>query len=473
MLLRRAAVFAVLMLAAQTALWAYKVTLKPGRGTGEVIVLDSEEPTLQATDNDHFAEGKFFMDGEKLWFMFPFCPGSFTAPTGEVFLGWYINAEDGKVEKDGHCHILTEDLVLIAKWGAVEFEYYGDGGIIKFAATNNSPREVKLIEILNMEGDNLTIPASVEDGDESYSVVEIADGLGAYNEKLTALTIPATVRRIGTEAFRLCNHLTTVTFEEGSQLTSAGENAFNGCQSLQYIYNIPCSVKSDEGEMFFNNSGLEEVTIWGNNGKVNTALRDIYGASTVKMTVPANKFGDDYWTTFFHGEASFQADASTTVYKAELIGSSLQLHEVADRIVNRATAVILKSTGNPVLTKTDTESSDEAPNDLQGSSSELKTTAGAYVFSGGAEGLGFYPFSGTQLNDGEAHIIIGPEMGVYDFVDMMETPNVGTTAIPSMPAQEAAQDEAAPWYSIDGRRLHVRPTRPGIYLRGGRKVIIK
>ena len=42
-LLRRAAAFAVLMLAAQTALWAYTVTLKAGRGTGSDIVLDSED----------------------------------------------------------------------------------------------------------------------------------------------------------------------------------------------------------------------------------------------------------------------------------------------------------------------------------------------------------------------------------------------------------------------------------------------
>ena len=473
MLLRRAAAFAVLMLAAQTALWAYTVTLKPGRGTGSVIVLDSEDPTLQATDNDHPAEGQFFMEEGKLWFRFPSCPSSFTAPTGEEFKGWYINAEDGDAVTDGFYFFLTGDLELIAKWDAVEYVKYDDEVVLNYAISNNSPREVKITGIGYVGDSNVTIPASLEHGGETYSVVEIADGVSNQETELTALTIPATVRRIGSNAFRQCWDLTTVTFEEGSQLTSAGENAFYECHSLKYIYNIPCSVKSDKGVMFKINGKLEEVTIWGNNGMENQDWAKIYGASTVKMTVPANKFGDDYWTTFYHGVESFQTDASTTVYKAELIGSSLQLHEVADGIITWRQPVILKSTGNPVLTKTKTKSSDTAPNDLEPSFSEWAIEPGTYVLSGGAEGLGFYPFSGTQLNDGEAHIIIQPDMGVYDFVGMMETPNVGTTAIPSMPAQEAAQDEAATWYSIDGRRLPARPARPGIYIRSGRKAVIR
>lgn len=118
-LLRRAAVFAVLMLAAQTALWAYTVTLKPGRGTGDDIILDSGDLALQAADNDHLAEGKFFMDGEKLWFMFPDCPASFTAPEGEFFYVWYMNEEGGTEIETGKFRDINADLVLIAKWGGV------------------------------------------------------------------------------------------------------------------------------------------------------------------------------------------------------------------------------------------------------------------------------------------------------------------------------------------------------------------
>lgn len=119
MLLRRAAVFAVLMLAAQTALWAHTVTLQAGRGTGSVIVLDSEDPALQATDNDHPAEGQFNMEDGQRGFRFPFCPSSFTAPEGEFFCGWYMNEEGGTEIETGKFRDINADLVLIAKWGGV------------------------------------------------------------------------------------------------------------------------------------------------------------------------------------------------------------------------------------------------------------------------------------------------------------------------------------------------------------------
>lgn len=233
MLLRRAAVFAVLMLAAQTALWAYKVTLKPGQGEGSVIVLDSEDPALQATDINQAAKGQFGKQGERLWFRFPFCPGSFTAPEGEFFCGWYMNEEGGTEIETGKFRDINADLVLIAKWGALEFPYYDGEVFMKCAVTNKSPREVKVIEIGNMMGDNLTIPASVKNKGKTYSVVEIADGVCNQKSNLTALTIPATVRRIGTEAFRDCRNLGTVTFEEGSQLSRMGRYAFRDCMSMQ------------------------------------------------------------------------------------------------------------------------------------------------------------------------------------------------------------------------------------------------
>lgn len=115
----------------------------------------------------------------------------------------------------------------------MEFDY-GDGEVsMNCAVTNNSPREVKITGIDNVGDGNITIPASVEDGDESYSVVEIADGVCNQKSNLTALTIPATVRRIGTEAFRDCRNLGTVTFEEGSQLSRMGRYAFRDCMSMQ------------------------------------------------------------------------------------------------------------------------------------------------------------------------------------------------------------------------------------------------
>ena len=126
-----------------------------------------------------------------------------------------------------------------------------------------------------------------------------------------------------------------------------------------------------------------------------------------------------------------------------------------------------------MLTKTDAESTDASPNSLQGTYKDSETPTGCYVLYGGAEGLGFYPYNEEKLQVGKAFIIIPSDSDVNGFVGMMETPNVGTTDIQCMPVQEAAQDEAAPWFTIDGRRLPALPARPGIYIRSSRKAVIR
>ena len=40
-------------------------------------------------------------------------------------------------------------------------------------------------------------------------------------------------------------------------------------------------------------------------------------------------------------------------------------------------------------------------------------------------------------------------------------------------AQGVMSNEAGDWYSVDGRRLYGKPTRKGLYIRGGNKVVIK
>ncbi len=472
-LLRRAAAFAVLMLAAQTALWAYTVTLKPGRGTGSEIVLDSEDPENMASDWRSAANGQFWFEGSELWFKFPNCPGSYTVPGDDIFIGWSIDSEDGSALSPGSILQISQNLTLYAIWGTVEFSAFNGITFFKCTVTNMSPREVSLIDFDYYDTSDFSIPASVEYHGEEYAVTGLADGFGKIDYGFTDLTIPATVRHIGSNVFRENCDLTTVTFAEGSQLETIGEYAFNRCHSLTSVYGIPARAKAPDNETVFADCPLKKLTIAGH-GKLREWFVDIIRHTPLIQWIPPFiEEGGAKWSTFVANRYNFQADEATKVYKADLVGNTLLLHEVQDRIVTSGNPVILKSKGTPVLTKTDAESTDESSNVLDYDDEEANKPYCRYVLSGGAEGIGFYPFSGEKQNEGTVYIIIWPDMGVYDFVGMMETPNVGTTAIPSMPAQEAAQDQAAPWYSIDGRRLPARPARPGIYIRSGRKAVIR
>ena len=76
---------------------------------------------------------------------------------------------------------------------------------------------------------------------------------------LTSITIHSGVTSIGSSAFYDCSNLASVTFAEGSGLTSIGSSAFSGCSSLTSI-EIPEGVTSIEWYAFEDCGNLESVT---------------------------------------------------------------------------------------------------------------------------------------------------------------------------------------------------------------------
>nr|MCR5432996.1 leucine-rich repeat domain-containing protein [Bacteroidaceae bacterium] len=365
-LLRRIASAALLMLTFHTAAMAFTVTLTPGRGSGSDIVINSGFSANMAANRSSATRGQFWFEGDQLWFKFPDCPGSFTARGDDVFLGWTIDSEDGATLSPGTQYQISKSLTLYAQWGVVEFVENTDFAMLKYAVTNMSPREVSLIEIDEITNGDISIPASVGHDGEEYAVTVIGDGVCKENDKITALTIPATVRSIGSqsfkscenlttltipakvrtigsESFQSCENLTTLTFAEGSQLETIGRYSFSYCKNLRSVYSIPGSVKSPETAGVFRGCPLEIVTIVGHGNYSDYSFKYLFDAPTVQVTLPANEADGAKWTTFYTPKCNFQADEATTVYTAELVGNTLLLHEVQDRIINKENAVILKS----------------------------------------------------------------------------------------------------------------------------------
>ena len=121
-LLRRIASAALLMLTFHTAAMAITVTLKPGRGSGSDIVINSGFSANMAANRSSATRGQFWWEGDQLWFKFPDCPGSFTARGDDVFLGWTIDSEDGAKLSPGTQYQISKELTLYAQWGVVEFD---------------------------------------------------------------------------------------------------------------------------------------------------------------------------------------------------------------------------------------------------------------------------------------------------------------------------------------------------------------
>lgn len=101
------------------------------------------------------------------------------------------------------------------------------------------------------DSDELTLP-------DSLMILGRAAFIGC---KFKKVTLPANIRRIGTNCFALCENLETLELPEGLEII--GSQAFTACVSLKRII-IPASVKIIHSKAFSDCSSLVDVTILGN-----------------------------------------------------------------------------------------------------------------------------------------------------------------------------------------------------------------
>ena len=80
------------------------------------------------------------------------------------------------------------------------------------------------------------------------------------NQKLTKVTIPASVLVVGDFAFSNCRNLKEVIFEGNSKCEVIFQGAFGGCTSLNKIF-LPFSLKIIKREAFCNCVSLEKIVI--------------------------------------------------------------------------------------------------------------------------------------------------------------------------------------------------------------------
>ena len=200
---------------------------------------------------------------------------------------------------------------------------------------------------------------------------------------------------------------------------------------------------------------------------------DVYGYVTpTAVDVTANSDGaatPTYWSTYYNATQAFTADAKTTIYKGTLNGTSLTLTEVTD--IAAGQAVILKSTAASItLTPAASASSDFTGNDLKGGTTVASGNV-AYTLSrgDGTGAVGFYKWNGTTLNGNKAHLEM-PASTSRSFIDI----NDGTTGVIELKDGKTEDGKSLDsWYSLDGRRLNSKPAQKGIYVKNGKKFIIK
>ena len=312
---------------------------------------------------------------------------------------------------------------------------------------------------------------------------------GCTNASFTSIIIPASVTSTGTYIFNGCTYLATVEFSAGSNLTGIVDYAFRNCSALGSI-TIPAGVTSIGNYAFQSCTSLGSITIPAGVTSIGTQAFDgctslatitlnsnpylngttvFPSTATVTMNLTGHLVESAYWMTFYNNRYNFEADANTQVFKAELSGTSITLHEVTDKIVTKSTAVILKSTGKPLMTKTTDTSTNSDTNSLKGviSSSGRTVTdpSTTYVLNNGSQGVGFYKLAGgNTLEAYKAYLVYdGGGAGVREFFGFEMDDADGIVS----PLGET--EEGAAIYNLSGQR--VQKMQKGINIVNGKKII--
>lgn len=89
------------------------------------------------------------------------------------------------------------------------------------------------------------------------AITSIPAGAFQNCKNLKEVVLPASLKTIGKNAFMDCTNLESVTFAEGTQITTLGEGCFSG-SGIKEI-NVPQSVKTIEREAFYGCSALKTV----------------------------------------------------------------------------------------------------------------------------------------------------------------------------------------------------------------------
>ena len=151
------------------------------------------------------------------------------------------------------------------------------GHTLYYAVSNIAAHEVKIFcpyggGCYDLSG-SLIIPDSVAYQGTNYAVTEIDDasvsygyytyyhGLFENNASLTSITLPNTMRKIGSYAFFACENLVIVNMNPGLQIISS--YAFKNCNNITSI-TIPSSVTLVGAEVFSGCTSLSNLTLNAN-----------------------------------------------------------------------------------------------------------------------------------------------------------------------------------------------------------------
>ena len=189
-----------------------------------------------------------------------------------------------------------------------------------------------------------------------------------------------------------------------------------------------------------------------------------------------------YWSTFYCGDATYQLGEKACAYTATYDGGQIVLHKLGT-VIPADKAVVIASENeltDMTVVAGDTPAEYEVENDLKGydyryyvdaqNSSVAYYVLGKYKNAEDGVEFGFQRYQGDYLPAHKAFLEVNGTANARG-LHMVFDDATGIRSIDN--GQLTIDNLAGAWYSLDGRRLSGKPTKSGVYVNNGRKVVIK
>jgi uncharacterized repeat protein (TIGR02543 family) len=196
------------------------------------------------------------------------------------------------------------------------------------------------------------------------------------------------------------------------------------------------------------------------------------------LDLAATAYDGNYWTTFYCGHTGYKIDDSENAcaYTAEYDkdNSRLTLHKLGT-VIPKGTAVIIVGADNSISMTASDETATVPTNNLHGvdtrtATADIKSALGDgtfYVLSQKSDNFGFFEYTGEYMPARKAYLLVpGGTIQARELTMVFdEETGIRPTPGPSLNGGE--------WYDLSGRKLNGKPTKKGIYINNGKKVVIK
>lgn len=312
---------------------------------------------------------------------------------------------------------------------------------------------------------------------EGTTVIDNLTFIGCENLKNLPYGLPQSLERIGEQAFGQCKSLESITLPKN--ITWIQENAFNNCESLTSVY----SQISDPSKVEFENdvfAGISKTAVLYIPKGTTNAYKEKgwtkYFASVVEIedddTIPISGVGQTTWCSAY--DLDFTTVEGLKAYIAS--GYDRETGVIWLTRVKKVPAgegiLLIGEKGDYTVPHVNTTA--YYANLMVGTLKAivLNETEGEYTnyyLSNGASGVGFYKVNGSvdlKANRAYLPLLKGTTKADTRFIGIGFDDEDGTTGISNI-----SINEKDVWYNLQGQRVE-NPGK-GIYIRNGKKVIVK